>query len=254
MCTVVLLSNPAGECPLLLAANRDEWLGRPWDPPARHWPDQPDVLAGRDRTAGGTWLGLNDAGVVAAVLNRSNSLGPAPGKLSRGMLPLLALRQRTAAAAAAAIGALDGSAWRPFNLVLADRSGAFFLRGTAVATIDVVPLASGLHMATALDIDDPGSPRTQRYLPRFAATPWSDWGVLLADRGGAPEEQINVTPRDGFGTGCASLIALGPTTSFRFAAGPPDRAAFAPVDTRPHSAGHSADPASARAAAGGMRR
>jgi uncharacterized protein with NRDE domain len=84
-------SSPAW--PLLLAANRDEKLDRPSRPPGCHWIDQPDVLGGLDVLAGGTWLAINRAGVVAAVLNRLGSLGPAPGKRSRGVLPLLALRR-----------------------------------------------------------------------------------------------------------------------------------------------------------------
>ena len=75
MCTVVLLIRPGHAWPLVLAANRDEMLNRAWDPPAAHWPDQPDVIAGRDRSGGGTWMGVNRAGVVAAVLNRPGSLG-----------------------------------------------------------------------------------------------------------------------------------------------------------------------------------
>ncbi len=232
MCTVILLSRPGTAWPLWLAANRDERLDRGWDPPGRHWPEQPDVVAGRDRSAGGTWLGVSDGGVVAAVLNRTNSLGPAAGKASRGELPLLALRHPTAAAAAQAVQALDGSAWRPFNLLVADRLGAFFLRGTGAPRIDLVALASGLHMATALDIDDPASPRTARHLPRFAAAGWSEWGRLLADRSGPRDAQLNVRPEDGFGTSCASLVALGERVCFRFAAGPPDEVAFEDVSDR----------------------
>ena len=229
MCTVILLSRPGTAWPLQLAANRDERLDRGWDPPGRHWPGQPDVVAGRDRSAGGTWLGLNDCGVVAAVLNRANSLGPAPGKVSRGALPLLALQHATAADAAAAIAARDGTAWRPFNLLVADRHSAWFLRGTGATRIERVALPPGLHMATALDVDDPSSPRTARHLPRFAAADWSDWGRLLADSSGPREAQLNVRPQDGFGTSCASLIALGDKASFLFAAGPPDRVGFEAV-------------------------
>ena len=45
-------------------------------------------------------MALNRHGVMAAVLNRHGSLGPAPGKRSRGELPLLALRETSAKAAA----------------------------------------------------------------------------------------------------------------------------------------------------------
>ena len=46
MCTVVILRRPEHDWPLLIAANRDEMLARSWLPPARHWPDRPDVAAG----------------------------------------------------------------------------------------------------------------------------------------------------------------------------------------------------------------
>jgi hypothetical protein len=98
MCSIILRLTPEGT---YLAANRDELIRRAWDPPAPHWPDHPGIIAGRDNTAGGTWMGLNEHGVMAAILNRHGSLGPAPGKLSRGELPLLALKYSTAAEAAA---------------------------------------------------------------------------------------------------------------------------------------------------------
>ena len=82
MCTLVILRRPDHAWPLLFAANRDEMLERPWRPPARHWPDRPDVVAGRDELAGGTWLGVNDHGVGAAVLNRIGSLGQTTDKRS----------------------------------------------------------------------------------------------------------------------------------------------------------------------------
>jgi uncharacterized protein with NRDE domain len=55
MCTVLLRFRPGRRWPLLVAAVRDEFLERPWDPPAAHWP-RPTIIGGRDRTAGGTWL------------------------------------------------------------------------------------------------------------------------------------------------------------------------------------------------------
>ena len=48
MCTLVLLSRPGHAWPLLVAANRDESLERPWRPPAAHWPDRPGVVGGLD--------------------------------------------------------------------------------------------------------------------------------------------------------------------------------------------------------------
>jgi hypothetical protein len=237
VCTVVLLIRPGHDWPLILAANRDERLDRTWDPPDAHWPAAPGVIAGRDRSGGGTWMGLNRHGVVAAVLNRQGSLGPAAGKRSRGELPLIALARRSAADAAQAIATLDAGGWRSFNLVLADRDGAVFVRGLGHGRPDVQALAPGLHMVTAHDPDDPDSPRVARHLPRFlAADPpgpenWQTWGTILSDRGGAAGEQINVVPRAGFGTVCSSLLFLSRAASpvWLFAAGPPDAVPFLPV-------------------------
>jgi hypothetical protein len=239
MCTVVVLIRPGHTWPLLLAANRDEMLARPWDPPAAHWASQPRVVAGRDRSAGGTWMGLNHHGLVAAVLNRQGSLGPAAGKRSRGELPLLALEQRSADEAAAALAMLDASAWRSFNLVLADRSGAIFVRGLGHGRPEAQALGDGLHMVTAHDPDDPESPRVARHLPRFRRVPppdpspgriggWRAWQDILADRTGPPGEQLNVAPRGGFGTVCSSLLGFPRAGSpvWLFAAGPPHEAPF----------------------------
>jgi hypothetical protein len=241
VCTVVVLVRPTF---VLLAANRDERLDRAWDPPDAWWPDRPGVVAGRDRTAGGTWMGMNRSGVVAAVLNRPGTLGPAVGKRSRGELPLLALDQPTAARAAAAIVALDASAWRGFNMVLADGTGAIFIRGLGHGRPTMHVLPQGVSMVTAHDPNDLGSPRTARHLLRFeAAEPagpddWAAWLPILSDRRGESAEQINVVPRGGFGTVCSSFVSL-PATSrpiWRFAAGPPHLAGFEPVFCGGHAA------------------
>lgn len=233
MCTVILLRRPGHDWPLILAANRDEKLDRPWDPPAAHWPDRPGVIGGRDRAAGGSWMAMR-GGLVAAVLNRPGSLGPAPGKRSRGELPLIALEAPDAAGAAARITALDGGLWRPFNMVIADAAGAFFLRGLGAGAPEAMGLEEGFSMVTAHDPNDPSSPRTRRHLPRFRAAPppdpqggdWSGWEALLADSeiGEAGiGEALNVPPVQGFGTIAASLVAFGARGAriWRFCAGPP---------------------------------
>jgi len=240
MCTVVLLHRPGHAWPLLLGANRDEMLDRAWDPPGAHWPDRPDVIAGRDRSGGGTWLGMNAYGVVAAVLNRAGSLGPAPGKRSRGELPLLALEHGSAEDAAEALGDLDGRAYRSFNMVVADSQGAWFLRGLGSAPVRGEKLTPDLvHMITARDPDDTASPRVARHLPLFRAaavpeppTRWDGWESILADRSGLVETQVNVAPHAGFATVSSSLIGLPARGKpiWRFSAGAPDAAGYVQLD------------------------
>lgn len=75
---------------LVVAANRDEFHGRPSAPPSEI---EPGIVAGKDLVAGGTWLGLNRHGLFVAVTNRKAPLGSAASR-SRGLLALEALRCR----------------------------------------------------------------------------------------------------------------------------------------------------------------
>ncbi|MCC7428933.1 MAG: NRDE family protein [Alphaproteobacteria bacterium] len=245
MCTVLALIRPGEPWPVLLAANRDELIARPWDPPGAHWPERPGVVAGRDRSAGGSWLGMNRAGLVASVLNRPGSLGPAPGKRSRGELVLDALGHDRAETALGAILALPAGEWRPFNMVLAGRDGAFWLRSEGHGPVTAEPLPPGLSMITAHDRNSADSLRVRAWLPRFATAPapdpeagdWSSWRDLLASRAhdgtDGPGGALTIPPRDGYGTICSSLIALpaaaGRAPVWLFAPGPPDRTDYAPV-------------------------
>ena len=221
----------------MLAANRDERLDRAWDPPGAYWPEQPGVTAGRDRLGGGTWMGVNATGLVAAILNRPGSLGPEAGKRSRGELPLLALSFSTAVDAAAAMTGLDGTAYRSFNMVIADRAAVWFVRNLGTDRPTATRMSPGLHMVTAHDPDDLGSPRVARHLPQFAAAAvpeppdWTDWARLLGNDEGARKAALAVPPTDGFGTVSASLFGLprvGPAV-WQFARGRAGRAPFEPV-------------------------
>jgi uncharacterized protein with NRDE domain len=225
MCSIVLRVHADG---IDIAANRDELLRRPWRPPGAHWPEYPGVVAGFDETAGGTWMGLNAHGVMAAVLNRHGTLGPAADKRSRGELPLLALTEASAEAAAARVAGLDAGAYRSFNLVVADARRAFWLRGLENGAPEVIELAAGVTMLTAGEANDVAEPRVARHLPKFQASAWDEWGALLADDAPPLESALNIAPRNGFGTVCASLVALrkDAAPSWLFAAGPPGSAAF----------------------------
>lgn len=182
-------------------------------------------------------MGINGHGVAAAVLNRQGSLGPAPGKRSRGELPLMALEHRTAADAAGAIAALNAGQWRGFNLVVADAAGAMFVRGAGHGRPHAELLPPGTHMVTAHDPNDLESPRVARHLARFAsAAPpspgdWRAWTAILSDRSGEAGEQINVVPRAGFGTVCSSLLALPANGApvWLFAPGAPHETVLQPV-------------------------
>lgn len=261
MCTVVVLFRPGHPWPMILAANRDEMASRPWRAPARHWPDRPDVVAGLDELAGGTWLGLNRDGVLACVLNRRGTLGPKTGLRSRGELPLEALDHADARTATQALSHIEPASYRAFNMVIADAREAFWLRlrgeetgeedtGNGRSTgraVEAYALPEGLSMITAYDRNDESSPRIGFHLPRFRAAPmpepetneWGSWPTLMASPERAPDSgahgAMRIETTHGFGTVSSSLIALpapgrfGVKPAWLFAPGPPGAAAYAPV-------------------------
>ncbi len=250
MCTVVILRRPGHDWPLILAANRDEMTDRAWRAPGRHWPDRAEIVAGQDTLAGGTWLGLNDWGVVAGVLNRPGSLGPDPALRSRGELPLDALDHAEAAVAADAMAAIAPASYRSFNLVIADSAQAFWIRSEGGGgTLGAGAIPEGVSMITAHDLNDTASPRIRRFLPQFeaAAAPdpetgdWAAWQALMGDSGGNSGQSAmtiatDVTGPGGFATVSSSLMALpapgrmGVKPRWLFAPGRPDETPYGEVE------------------------
>ena len=223
-------------------------LDRPWDAPARHWPDRPEVIAGRDRLAGGSWFGRNDHGVFAAILNRESSLGPSLDKRSRGELVLEALDHADAAGAAEALGAIDPDAYRSFNLVVGDNIHVFLVANRARADrITVERFPDGLSMLTSQEINDRRNARIDAFLSDFeAAMPpdpdsgdWTGWRKILADRrtdaSVGPSSAMCIASDWGFGTVSSTLLALpapgadDPAGIYLFAEGRPDQTDYEPV-------------------------
>ena len=102
MCTLIALHRCFADAPLVVAANRDEFLERPTEGPALRDvairssdTARTRVVAPRDLRAGGSWLGLNAAGVFAAVTNRRCD-APDPARRSRGWLVMKALAEPSA--------------------------------------------------------------------------------------------------------------------------------------------------------------
>ncbi len=85
MCLIVFAWKLVPHCPLVLAANRDEFFARPTQA-ADWWSDHPHVFAGRDLQAGGTWLGINRSGRFAALTNIRNGVPTHDARRSRGEL------------------------------------------------------------------------------------------------------------------------------------------------------------------------
>ena len=84
MCVIFIALKQSSKFPFIIAANRDEYYERP-TAPAAYWSDLPEIIAGRDERAGGTWLGVTESGRFAAITNHYDPTGGHDPKLkSRG--------------------------------------------------------------------------------------------------------------------------------------------------------------------------
>jgi uncharacterized protein with NRDE domain len=217
----------------MVAANRDEHLDRPAEPPALRRTAVGDVVAPLDLQAGGTWLGVSVSGLFAAVTNRPVSQRDA-SRRSRGLAVVDALGHGRARAAAAAFERLTPGLYNPFNLFVADPEEAFAV--VYEGAPKVFQLRPGAHVIGNGDPDDPRTPRVARLLEGAraaadASRPLDRLAELCrdhADRGpsrGAP----TCVHGDRYGTRSCTLLQLGspPQASIGLHAdGPPCRTEF----------------------------
>lgn len=143
MCLLIALH---AEGSLVVAANRDEWLARPSTAMTILRAKGPRILGGRDELAGGTWLAVNEHGLVAGLTNRPRTQGYDPSKRSRGELPLLLAAHRTAAEAVAAFARdVRTGDYNPCWLLVGDRETLWYLDATGERAA-VQQLPAGLHV------------------------------------------------------------------------------------------------------------
>ena len=131
--------------PVIIAANRDEHFDRPTAPPAL-WSTEPKILAGKDLLAGGTWLGVNEHGLLVGILNRRSNGGPDPlnKTRSRGLLCLDLLSLKSAADAHAFVSRHQ-EPYQPFTVVFVDQSQAWIAYNVG-QQIKTHKLDEGLHV------------------------------------------------------------------------------------------------------------
>jgi uncharacterized protein with NRDE domain len=120
VCLIVAAWRVHPQFPLIVAANRDEFHGRPASP-AAYWPDRPQILGGRDLEANGTWMGASRRGRFAAVTNYRGAREPSAAE-SRGALVTRFLDGSTSSAAYIADVDAKRAQYSGFNLLACDGS------------------------------------------------------------------------------------------------------------------------------------
>jgi uncharacterized protein with NRDE domain len=206
-----------------VAANRDEFHARP-AAPAQWWPDRPQILAGRDLEAGGTWLGLTRGGRFAALTNYRDPEQRRVQAPSRGTLVTSLLESGASVAEGLAYLRGVGADYNGFNLIFSD--------GESLGIFESVPglgreLEPGIYGLSNHLLDTPW-PKVQNAKSRLTAaldgiTDTAPLLGLLRDDRPAPDAQL---PRTGvslewerllssafvrapdYGTRCSTIIRI----------------------------------------------
>ena len=194
MCLILVAWQVHPDYPLVVAANRDEFHSRP-AARAAFWDDRPDILAGRDLQARGTWMGVSRAGRFAAVTNYRGGTEPGAAE-SRGALVTRYLE---------GIGvpelAQRASAYSGFNLLASDGEELHWLSNRDG---DSRRLAPGWYGLGNLLLDAPDVEEHKRRFRGCLPSMEPLFGVLAQAR--------IVDAR--YGTRCSSVVMMGAQVRF----------------------------------------
>lgn len=189
MCLILLAWRQHAGYPLVVAANRDELHARPAGR-AGFWPDHPEILAGRDLEAKGTWMGVSRSGRFSAVTNYRGGRDP-NAQESRGRLVSNFLRNTNPPGEYTA--SLKPANYSGFNLLVADREELWWLSNRDGGSRKLAP---GFYALGNLLLD---TPEVTDVKSRFQSTALAIeplFSLLASAKIVAPE----------YGTRCATVL------------------------------------------------
>ena len=231
MCLVVFAWETHPDYRMILAANRDEFHGRP-ALPLHWWPDRPTVLAGRDLQAGGTWLAVSRNGRFATVTNYREGQRPRAGLRSRG--DLVADFVSGTPSPEAFLNSLEGERYAGFSLLVSDGKELWYGSNRGDAPTRLKKGIYGLSNA-ALDTPWPKLIRTRSGLEKLVRANTineSELLRLLSDRKPAAQHEIDAGDlsfefartvsapfivSDTYGTRCSTTLLWSVTDTVRLA-------------------------------------
>ncbi len=191
MCLLVFGYKSTPEYPLIVAGNRDEFYDRP-TAPADVWPEAPHVLGGRDRKAGGTWMGVTRSGHWGVVTNVRAPDSYREDARSRGDLVADYLRAEPDPNAYLDEVAARAQQYNGFNLLVGTPESLYYFSTRESEVRAVTPGIHGLSN-DRLDTPWPKVERARRGLRRRIGNEHDDEEALfelLTDRRRAPPDAL----------------------------------------------------------------
>jgi uncharacterized protein with NRDE domain len=233
MCLALIAAQVREDLPLVLAANRDEFHARP-AAPAAFWGEAPGLLAGRDLSAGGTWLGVTRSGRVAFLTNHRDPRSHRERAPSRGALVAEFLKGEENPGDFLRRKEKEGPIYNGFHLVVGDARQLWYFTNTEGS---VRQLAPGIHGISNGPVDEPW-PKVTRSTERLARllespSPPAPEALLqlLSDRERSPDAALPSTGipleweralssafvvHGGYGTRCSTALLASKDGKLRF--------------------------------------
>lgn len=205
MCLIVFSYRQHPHFPLLVAANRDEHYARP-TAAAQLWQEYPNLLAGRDLEAGGTWLGITRHGRFAAITNHRNPPSTPEQPRSRGLLTLDFLRGDTAPTSYLQQIANRGGDYAGFNLLVGDADELCYYSNIEGSARQLSPGTYGLSNSL-LDTPWPKVERSKKGLAALLAEGQPDLQQLQSTVSCREVASDDLLPNTGVGVDFERLLS-----------------------------------------------
>jgi len=232
MCLIVFAYKIVPGSPLILAGNRDEFYQRPAEK-AHVWKTKPSVIAGKDKKAGGTWLGLSASGRVAAITNYRDMSSIKTNAPSRGDIVKNALLSPLSTKEYLKKLKKSADDYNGFNLITGTREKLFYFNNI---TMRISRLDPGLYGISNALLDTPW-PKTVWAKGRFReilnsdSRKTNDYFSMLASSKKYPPEKLPETglslemekavssvfiKTEDYGTRCSTVLKLLDNSGFYF--------------------------------------
>jgi len=231
LCLIIVAWRAREDLPLVVAANRDEWRERP-AAPAAWWPEEPELLAGRDIRAGGTWMGITKSGRFAAVTNFRDPSEKRSTARSRGELATQFLLGSDSPARFLSNLSARAHDYNGFNLILGD-TGTLFYYGSREG--EPRAIEPGVHGLSNHVLDEPWPKVVRGRRVMESALGMKDPAPalfeMLSSPDGAPDEELPGTgvgiewerrlasaliTGDDYGTRASTVLTVARDRSIRF--------------------------------------
>jgi uncharacterized protein with NRDE domain len=138
MCLIFISLQEHPNYKLIVAGNRDEFYNRK-TATANYWTDYPQVLAGRDLEAGGTWLGITKSGKISMLTNYRDPANINPAEPSRGHLVSDYLTSDITGQSYMQAIEKNGKKYNGFNLILGNTEELFYYSNYGDGVIKLSP-------------------------------------------------------------------------------------------------------------------